>query len=102
MGSALESRLKPLFVGATGSATTEDRLRRDDVRYVLTYDLPRIGYESQTDWSHPGILDSYPRRRIVAVFEVDETPGADRAVLIRKCRADPLLNDHRTRDVNVP
>lgn len=83
-GMALESRIRPLFVG-NGFGNYEDRLRRDDARYILTYDLPRIGYES-SDGSGliDGILDHYPHRRVVARFVVDETPDPDRAVLIDK------------------
>ena len=83
-GLALENGIKPLFVG-NHFGNYEDRLRRDDVQYLLTYDLPRIGYES-SDGSGliDGILERYPQRRIVATFVVDETPEADRAVLIDK------------------
>lgn len=83
-GLSLESRIRPLFVG-NGFGNFADRLRRDDARYILTYDLPRIGYES-SDGSGliQGILEQYPRRRIVDSFVVDETPLPDRAVLIDK------------------
>jgi len=81
-GLALDNRIRPIFVGR-GFGNYADRFDRDDARYILTYDLPRVGYESQ-----PGlieeILDRYPNRQSVATFEVDETPGADRAVLIDK------------------
>jgi len=83
-GMSLENQIRPIFVG-NGFGNYEDRLRRDDARYILTYDLPRIGYES-SDGSGliQGILDHYPRRRVIATFVVDETPGPDRAVLIDK------------------
>jgi 4-amino-4-deoxy-L-arabinose transferase-like glycosyltransferase len=83
-GMSLENRIRPIFVG-NGFGNYDDRLRRDDARYILTYDLPRIGYES-SDGSGliQGILDHYPRRRVIATFVVDETPGPDRAVLIDK------------------
>jgi 4-amino-4-deoxy-L-arabinose transferase-like glycosyltransferase len=83
-GLSLESQIRPLFVG-NGFGNYEDRLRRDDARYILTYDLPRIGYES-SDGSGliQGILEHYPRHRIVDSFVVDETPLPDRAVLIDK------------------
>lgn len=83
-GLSLENRIKPLFVG-NGFGNYEDRLRRDDARYILTYDLPRVGYES-SDGSGliQGILQHYPRHRIVDSFVVDETPLPDRAVLIEK------------------
>jgi hypothetical protein len=81
-GLALENRIRPIFVGR-GFGNYADRLDRPDVRYILTYDLPRIGYESQ-----PGliqeILDRYPHHDRLATFDVDETPGRDRAVLIDK------------------
>lgn len=83
-GMALENRIRPLFVG-NGFGNYVDRLQRDDARYILTYDLPRIGYES-SDGSGliQGMLDHYPRRQTVASFDVDETRGPDRAVLIDK------------------
>jgi 4-amino-4-deoxy-L-arabinose transferase-like glycosyltransferase len=81
-GLALESRIRPVFIGRD-FANYHDRLERDDVRYILTYDLPREGYESQ-----PGLiaelLAQYPTRRVVAAFDVEETTGVDRAVLIEK------------------
>ena len=83
-GMALENRIHPIFVG-NGFGNYDDRLRRDDARYILTYDLPSIGYESSRESGLiQGILDHYPRRRLVATFVVDETPGPDRAVLIDK------------------
>jgi hypothetical protein len=83
-GLALENRIRPLFVG-NGFGNYEDRLQREDARYILTYDLPRLGYES-SDGSGliQGILDHYPQHRTIATFPVDETPGPDRAVLIDK------------------
>jgi hypothetical protein len=83
-GLSLENRIRPLFVG-NGFGNYDDRLRREDARYILTYDLPRIGYES-SDGSGliQGILDHYPGRRTIAVLDVDETQGPDRAVLIDK------------------
>jgi 4-amino-4-deoxy-L-arabinose transferase-like glycosyltransferase len=83
-GLALENRVRPLFVG-NGFGNYDDRLKRDDARYVLTYDLPRLGYES-SDGSGliQEILDHYPQRSVVATFDVDESPEQDRAVLIEK------------------
>jgi hypothetical protein len=83
-GMSLENRIRPLFVG-NHFGNYDDRLQRDDARYILTYDLPRIGYES-SDGSGliQGILDHYPRWRIIASFDVDETRLQDRAVLIDK------------------
>jgi hypothetical protein len=83
-GLSLENRIKPLFVG-NGFGNYRDRLARDDVRYILTYDLPRLGYES-SDGSGliQGILDHYPEHRSVATLPVDETPQPERAALIDK------------------
>jgi 4-amino-4-deoxy-L-arabinose transferase-like glycosyltransferase len=83
-GLALENRIRPIFIG-NGFGNFEDRLRRDDVRYILTYTLPAVGYES----GHEGrliteLLAQYPKRHDVASFEVDETPAPDRATLIDK------------------
>ena len=85
-GSALTLALVAAVLGVgNGFGNYEDRLRRDDARYILTYDLPSIGYESSRESGLiQGILDHYPRRRVVATFVVDETPGPDRAVLIDK------------------
>ena len=87
-GMALENRIRPVFVGRE-FGNYDDRFNRDDARYILTYGLPKIGYESQ-----PGliqeILDRYPNRRVIAKFEIDETPGTDQAWLIEKT-PDPLL-----------
>jgi 4-amino-4-deoxy-L-arabinose transferase-like glycosyltransferase len=81
-GLSLENQIRPIFVGR-GFGNYDDRFDRNDVRYILTYDLPWEGYESQ-----PGliaeILGRYPNRRTIATFEVDETPGVDRAALIDK------------------
>jgi 4-amino-4-deoxy-L-arabinose transferase-like glycosyltransferase len=80
-GLSLENQIKPIFVGR-GFGNYEDRLRRDDVPYVLTYVAPREGYEG------PVILDvlqAYPQRRILWTVDVAETPGGhDRAALIEK------------------
>jgi hypothetical protein len=83
-GLALENTIRPLFVG-NGFGNYADRFVRDDAGYILTYDLPRIGFES-SDGSEliQQILDRYPRRTVVAAFPVDETPEPERAVLIDK------------------
>lgn len=80
-GLALENRIRPVFVGR-GFGNYEDRKQRDDVRYILTYIEPRIGYEGRviTD-----VLEAYPDRRIIMTFDVAETTsGRDRAALIDK------------------
>jgi 4-amino-4-deoxy-L-arabinose transferase-like glycosyltransferase len=88
-GLSLENRIRPLFVG-NGFGNFADRFDRRDARYILTYDLPRIGYES-SDGSGliSGILDHYPGWRIVTAVDVDETPGPDRAILIDKFPTAP-------------
>ncbi|HXT69772.1 MAG TPA: glycosyltransferase family 39 protein [Vicinamibacterales bacterium] len=81
-GLALENRIRPIFVGR-GFGNYEDRFDRNDARYILTYGLPAVGFESQ-----PGliqeILDRYPNRRVIDRYQIDETPGADEAWLIEK------------------
>lgn len=80
-GLALENRIRPIFVGR-GFGNYDDRLRRDDVRYILTYVSPRIGYEGSVIEE---VLAAYPHRRIVMTFDVAETTtGRDRAALIDK------------------
>jgi len=84
-GLALENRIRPIFVGR-GFGNYEDRKTRDDVRYILTYISPSLGYESQA--GNPVIrevLDAYPDWRIIMTFDVRETAtGRDRAALIDK------------------
>lgn len=83
-GLSLENRIRPVFVGR-GFGNYADRTTRDDVRYVLTYISPRVGYEGSviTD-----VLDAYPRKRIVRIFSVSETGPEDRAALIDKFGGD--------------
>jgi 4-amino-4-deoxy-L-arabinose transferase-like glycosyltransferase len=87
-GLALENQIKPVFVGR-GFGNYEDRKRRDDVRYILTYVAPSLGYESQA--ANPvirDVLDAYPNHRIIMTFDVAETTtGHDRAVLVDKFAA---------------
>ena len=80
-GLALENRIRPIFVGR-GFGNYADRKARDDVRYILTYVQPRIGYEGPVIQD---VLDAYPQRRIIMTFDVaDTTGGHDRAALIDK------------------
>jgi hypothetical protein len=80
-GLALENRIKPVFVGR-GFGNYEDRRRRDDVRYILTYIAPRVGYEGSVIQD---VLDAYPNRAVIMTFDVAETPsGHDKAALIHK------------------
>jgi hypothetical protein len=81
-GMALENRIRPIFVGQ-GFGNYEDRLDRDDARYILTYSLPKEGRESY-DGLIREILNHYPGRQIVETFDVQETPALDQAVLIDK------------------
>ena len=80
-GLDLENRIKPVFVGR-GFGNYEDRTGRPDIRYVLTYVSPRVGYEG------PVILDvlaAHPGWKILHEFDVAETAGGhDRAALIEK------------------
>jgi 4-amino-4-deoxy-L-arabinose transferase-like glycosyltransferase len=84
-GLSLENRIKPIFVGR-GFGNYADRKTRDDVRYILTYIAPSVGYESQR--KNPviqDVLDAYPNRKIIMTFDVAETAtGHDRAALIDK------------------
>jgi len=84
-GLALENGIRPIFVGR-GFGNYDDRKTRDDVRYILTYIAPSLGYESQAH--NPviqDVIDAYPNHRIIATFDVRETAtGHDRAALIDK------------------
>jgi hypothetical protein len=83
-GLALENRIRPVFIGH-GFGNYEDRLRREDVRYILTYVSPSVGFESQAGSGMiQELLDRYPDHRTVATFAVNETGGPDRAALIDK------------------
>jgi 4-amino-4-deoxy-L-arabinose transferase-like glycosyltransferase len=80
-GLSLENRIRPIFIGH-GFGNFEDRKTRKDVRYILTYTVPRVGYEgSQIE----DVLAAYPGWRVMMTFDVAETPaGHDRAALIDK------------------
>lgn len=85
-GLALENGIKPIFVGR-GFGNYEDRKHRDDVRYILTYVAPRVGYEGPVI---ADVLEAYPNRSIIMTFDVAETPtGHDRAALIDKFGTPP-------------
>ncbi len=74
-------RIKPIFVGR-GFGNYDDRLQRDDVRYILTYVAPYIGYEGPVIQD---VLEAYPDRAIIRTFDVAESAtGHDRAALIDK------------------
>jgi hypothetical protein len=84
-GLDLESRIVPVFVGR-GFGNFDDRARRPDIRYLLTYVRPTLGYESQA--GNPVIADvlaASPGWKIIREFDVAETAsGHDRAALIDK------------------
>jgi 4-amino-4-deoxy-L-arabinose transferase-like glycosyltransferase len=84
-GLDLENRIRPLFIG-NGFGNAADRLRRDDVRYILTEVSPALGYETPGGLI-PELLARYPDHHAVEVFDVDETGGPDQAALIDKFRA---------------
>jgi len=80
-GLSLENRIRPIFVGR-GFGNYADRTTRDDVRYILTYTAPYVGYEGDVIRE---VLEAYPDRTVVATFAVAETAaGRDRAALIDK------------------
>ena len=84
-GLSLENEIRPVFVGR-GFGNYEDRKTRDDVRYILTYVAPSVGFESQA--RNPviqDVLDAYPNRTILMTFEVSGiASGYGRAALIDK------------------
>jgi hypothetical protein len=80
-GLALENRIRPLFIGH-GFGNYADRKDRWDVRYILTYTDPELGYEGDQILD---VLDAYPGWRIIMTFDVAETrSGHDTAALIEK------------------
>lgn len=99
-GLSLENQIRPVFIGR-GFGNYADRFDRDDVRYILTYVLPSVGYESQEGSGLiQEILDRYPNRRIVRTFDVDETPAVEQAALIDKMpqrQDDPEPGPNRAR-----
>lgn len=79
-GLALENRIRPVFIGR-GFGNYDDRLTRDDIKYVLTYTRPSVGYEGPVIRD---VLEAY-RWHVVRRFSVAESPeGDDEAVLIQK------------------
>ena len=80
-GLALENRIRPVFIGH-GFGNYADRQAREDVRYILTYTAPEIGYEGSQILD---VLAAYPDSRVIMTFDVAETPGGhDTAALIEK------------------
>jgi hypothetical protein len=84
-GLALDNRIRPVFIGH-GFGNYEDRKRRGDVRYILTYTSPWLGYEGS---QIKDVLDALPGWRIIMSFDVAESPsGHDTAALIEKRARD--------------
>jgi hypothetical protein len=80
-GLALENRIRPLFIGHE-FGNYADRGQREDVRYILTYIAPWLGYEGS---QIRDVLAAYPGWRIIMNFDVAETHGGhDTAALIEK------------------
>jgi hypothetical protein len=79
-GLSLENRIKPVFVGRE-FGNYADRKQRDDVRYILTYVAPYVGYEGRVIRD---VLDAYPNHTIIRTFDVAETTAHDQAALIYK------------------
>jgi 4-amino-4-deoxy-L-arabinose transferase-like glycosyltransferase len=94
-GLSLNNRIRPIFIG-NHFGNYDDRLERDDARYILTYTAPRLGYESGPEGRLiQDLLDHYPGHRTLATFDVAETGGPDRAALIDKF---PAQRGGRARD----
>lgn len=84
-GLALENRMRPIFIGHQ-FGNYADRKDRWDVRYILTYTDPEIGYEGDQILD---VLAAYPGWRIIMTFDVAETrSGHDTAALIEKRARD--------------
>ena len=80
-GLSLENSIRPVFVGR-GFGNYEDRKQRNDVRYILTYVAPALGYEGPVIFD---VLLAYPKRAVIMTFDVAETaPSGDRAALFDK------------------
>lgn len=83
-GLSLESRIRPVFIGQN-FGNYEDRLSRDDIRYLLTYTSPALGFEGRVIRD---VLDAYPGWKVLETFEVCESAGGlDAAALIDKMPA---------------
>ncbi len=92
-GLARENRIRPIFIGHE-FGNYADRKRRDDVRYILTYTEPVIGFEGSQILD---VLDAYPSWRVLMTFDVAETPsGHDRAALVDKVGRAPISAVHET------
>jgi len=95
-GLSLENGIRPIFVGRE-FGNYADRKQRDDVRYILTYVAPYIGYEGPVIQD---VLEAYPDRTIIRMFDVAETAtGHDRAALIDKFGGKPPSSAGAAADV---
>lgn len=98
-GLALESRIRPVFVGR-GFGNYDDRLTRDDIKYVLTYVTPEVGYEGPVILD---VLEAYPGRRVRWTVPVAETAcGCDTAALVEKQPAPADLERLRGLGLDTP
>jgi 4-amino-4-deoxy-L-arabinose transferase-like glycosyltransferase len=79
-GLALENRIRPVFVGRN-FGNYADRKTRSDIRYLLTYTEPCVGYEGDVI---NDVIAEYPNHRVLMEFDVAETPSGDRAALVDK------------------
>lgn len=80
-GLALENRIRPVFVGRD-FGNYRDRFDRNDIRYLLTYTVPRLGYEGPVIRE---VVEAYPQHRVLWTFDVRETTsGLDQAALLEK------------------
>lgn len=80
-GLSLDNRIRPIFIGHE-FGNYADRKQREDVRYILTYTAPWLGYEGS---QIQDVLDASPGWRIIMTFDVAETHGGhDTAALIEK------------------
>jgi hypothetical protein len=92
-GLSLENGIRPVFIGH-GFGNYADRKQRDDVRYILTYTEPSVGFEGSQILD---VLDAYPAWRVLMTFDVAETPsGHDRAALVDKFGPTPAPAVHGT------
>jgi 4-amino-4-deoxy-L-arabinose transferase-like glycosyltransferase len=93
-GLSLENEIRPIFVGRE-FGNYADRKQRDDVRYILTYVAPKVGYEGSVILD---VLEAYPDRTIIRMFDVAETAsGHDRAALLDKFGGKPPVGSGLTR-----
>jgi len=84
-GLDLENRIRPIFIGHE-FRNYADRFTRSDVRYILTYTVPYLGYEGS---QIKDVLAASPGWRAIMTFDGAEAPGGhDTAALIEKRARD--------------